>query len=469
MDPVVPRGLSVVAEVDPLDEVGAICGRLNAAHADLIGLVARLVAAESWAVRGIRSVEHWLTCYAGVSPSTARDLVRVATRSGELPALGREVAAGRLSLGQAAVVAAHTPVGYDTDVVDLAVHATVPQLRRALVKYDFTHKNNTVADEPAAALDILSVAAQPAELSMYFDKDRFHLQYSAPADIGALVQQALVEAKDALFWATQGESADQPPPRQVRMADAMAQLATRSLQVGTTDTAGRADRFRIYLHLNTDGQGWVQKAGALPAHLLRKWTCDGVLQPVWETEGSPVNVGRSQRIVPDRTRRLVEDRDRDCAYPGCLAMHHVECHHIVHWAHGGTTDLDNLISLCPHHHDRHHTGDFTIHPVPADPGKRGRFRFRTRGGWAVGPVTARPSPAAEMPADESRHEPAPDADPAEPVEQPRYVGPTNEVLHLDWVRFHRRPQKPSSDTDAGDDPPADGPESEPNADSGSLA
>ncbi|MBO1765576.1 HNH endonuclease signature motif containing protein [Allobranchiibius sp. GilTou38] len=400
-----------------MNEVRAICGRLNAAHADLIDLVTDLVREESWAIGGIRSPEHWLTCFAGVSPATARDLVRIATRSVELPALSREVHTGRLSLGQAAVVAAHTPVGYDQAVVDLAVHATVPQLRRALVKYDFSDQPDT--DSPTPPPDPFSIAAQPAELSMHYDHDRFHLTYSAPADIGALVEQALIEAKNALFLAT-NTTDTKDDGRRVRLADAMAHLATRSLHAGTTEIAGRAEKFRIYLHLDTSGQGWLTKRGALPPHLLRKWTCDGLVQPVWETGGTPVNVGRTHRIVPRRTRRLIEDRDRGCAYPGCAAVHHLECHHIVHWADGGTTNMANLISLCPHHHDRHHTGDYTIHPEPGRPGRPARFRFATRHGHPIEPTVATPP------------------DSPEPTAAPRYTGPTNEILHLDQVRFRRR-------------------------------
>ncbi len=138
---------------------------------------------------------------------------------------------------------------------------------------------------------------------------------------------------------------------QVTLADAVTEVATRSLDAGSSLSDGRAAKFRIYLHLDTAGRGWLNKAGAVPPHLLRKWTCDGVLQPVWETQGSPVNVSRAQRIVPRRTRRLVEDRDGGCRHPGCLATHHLECHHVHHWADGGDTDLDGLISLCPHHHD----------------------------------------------------------------------------------------------------------------------
>ncbi len=434
-------------------EVGFICGRLNAAHADLIALVGRLEADHSWEISGIRSLEHWLTCFAGVSPAMARDLTRIATRSAELPALGREVATGRLSLGQAAVVAAHTPVGYDEDVVGLAIHATVPQLRRTIIKYDFTETApdpGESTDEVVApeVPDLLSMAAQPAELSTRYERDRFFLEYSAPADIGALVEQALIEAKDALFLAHQGglgtteqpgqhEGPDLPAPRRVRLAAAVEQLAIRSLQVGAETTAGRAGKFRIYLHLDTTGQGWVEKRGALPQHLLRKWTCDGIVQPVWETGGSPVNVGRAQRIVPRRTRRLVEDRDRGCAFPGCLALHHLECHHVVHWADGGRTDMDGLISLCPHHHDRHHTGDFAITATPDQPGK---FTFETRGGHPIGPV---PPIVPEPP----QTSPSPDAPPP-----PRYAGPTNEVLHMDWVRFYRRQIPPVGESSDADPP-----------------
>ncbi|MDQ2851008.1 MAG: HNH endonuclease, partial [Actinomycetota bacterium] len=220
----------------------------------------------------------------------------------------------------------------------------------------------------------------------------------------------------------------------------MEQLATRSLQIGTEHVTGRAGKFRIYLHLDTDAAAWTHKAGALPEHLRRKWTCDGSIQPIWETHGTPINVGRAQRIVPDHTRRLIEDRDRGCTYPGCLAIHHLECHHIVHWADGGTTTMNNLISLCPHHHDRHHLGDFTIHPITTKPGQSSQFEFRTRGGRSIEPVTATPTPTAEP---GNGNWPTDDTDPTDLSEPPRYIGPTNEVLHLDWVRFYRRP--PSTD------------------------
>jgi len=154
--------------------------------------------------------------------------------------------------------------------------------------------------------------------------------------------------------------------------------------------------------------------------------CDGVIQPVWETDGKPVNVGRAQRIVPARTRRLLEDRDRGCRFPGCLAMHHLECHHLDHWADGGRTDTDRLIMLCPSHHDEHHRGSFVI---VGDPSRPDGLTFTTRSGTRIRP-TFRPHVAVPKTV-------AAEPDPPPPV--PRYAGPMNDKLHLSLVRFNPRP------------------------------
>ena len=44
-------------------------------------------------------------------------------------------------------------------------------------------------------------------------------------------------------------------------------------------------------------------------------------------------------------------RDGGCSFPGCdTAPEWFERHHIVAWADGGATDLDNLTLLCRYHH-----------------------------------------------------------------------------------------------------------------------
>jgi len=53
----------------------------------------------------------------------------------------------------------------------------------------------------------------------------------------------------------------------------------------------------------------------------------------------------------------VVHRDGGCRFPGCdRPPGWCDAHHIVHWAHGGPTALDNLVLLCRPHHRLLHAG-----------------------------------------------------------------------------------------------------------------
>ena len=248
------------------------------------------------------------------------------------------------------------------------------------------------------------------------------------------------EAKDALF--TNGRTG-------ATSADGLAEVASRSLasigSVGSAGSAGsgsRSARYRVYVHLSTDGS-WVGGRGAIPASLAAKFACDGVVQPVWEVDGTPVSVGRRQRIVPARTRRLVEDRDRGCVFPGCQARGFLEVHHLDHWADGGATDLDRLVCLCPFHHDAHHRGEFTIAGTATHPDEM--LRLDRLGQLTPATVTA--TATAGLVFTNSRGlllNPSPGhaarTEPPEPVVD-AYRGPTGERLHTRWL--HLPPNRPA--------------------------
>jgi len=544
------------AQIEAEHELASLCGVLNSSYARLVAIVAQALSDESWAIAGVRSPEHWLTMRAGVSPFRARAIVRVARRHGELPTVMGEFADGQLSFDQVAVVARYAPAHVEASVAEMAVFASVPQLRRSLSHYSFdppaepgyvqgstsrsyladsdgadpttdpttdetsggdtsggdtelaetdgtafggsplegtgasdsgasdTGASNTGAsdsgtgdssfggrqagDPPTwngyALMEDRSSA--PAELSMSHDEwGRFTMRFTASADLGALVEAALKEAKDALFKAGRPE---------VTLGDAMVEIAGRSM--GAVQSINRRDAYRTYVFLDTEG-GWLVGQPRLPQHIEAKMTCDGILQPVWLTQGAPVNVGRAQRIVPTRTRRLVEDRDRGCRFPGCTSTR-VECHHLIHWKDGGPTDTWNLCCLCSFHHDAHHDGDFTISGDANDP--RG-LTFTTRHGYAIRTGPTFTSPADPPPPQDSREpetqgapgSPASQGSPASPgspgspgsrgspeqrgpIGSPSpsptplptplptvapYAGPSGDSLDLNWVTFHE-PREP---------------------------
>ena len=49
-------------------------------------------------------------------------------------------------------------------------------------------------------------------------------------------------------------------------------------------------------------------------------------------------------------------RDGGCRYPGCSHKHYTDSHHIKHWAQGGETSTENLVTLCRFHHGLLHKG-----------------------------------------------------------------------------------------------------------------
>ena len=443
----------------------AVCTRLNRDHGELVEITRELLERELWFEGGIRSAEHWLMVRAGLSPATARDIVRMARRAVELPEAMESLTVGTLSLDQASVLTRHVPATHSIAATDLARKCTVPQLRRVLSRYGFP-KDPDSGDDPDSASGPDGASGQdgagdadgaggpdggsdgrtPGEkagpnsvredptLSMSTNGEGvFTLRFTAPASMGALVEQAIREAKDALFAAGQS---------QATLADGLVEVATRSLS--TLEGTGRARKYRINVHLDTDG-AWLPGVGRLPDHMLRRVTCEGELVPVWESEGHPVNLGRSMRIVPERIRRLVLARDGGCAYPGCVATGHVDVHHVVHWTDGGRTDLDNLVALCAFHHDTHHAGQFGI---TADPDRPGRFVFTGRGGWTLEPLHAVPDPPPPPPPPPSPNGPPDDdagTDDTATDEQPpvTWQGPTGENLDLHWVDILPNPP-PSS-------------------------
>ncbi|GAA4730506.1 hypothetical protein GCM10025782_31970 [Pedococcus ginsenosidimutans] len=370
----------------------AVAGRLNRAQAELVDIAAELIEDRHWGDGGFKTPEHYLVVRAGLSPAHAADVVRVARRRSELVEASAALEAGELSLDQVAVIARAVPARYQASVTALAREATVPQLRRAVARHAFPappapDPADSPAEDDAATdgepqlvpADTRSASEQRAcakpELSMGYDADgRFQLRYSAPATIGALVEQAVKEAKDALFIRRRGAAAADTVVDHVAVddrhaglptyADALEEMANRSL--ASVTSTSRAAHYRVYLHLDTDG-AWVSGGHVIPLRLLGRFLSDGTVQPVWETEGTPVSVGRAMRILPDRTRRLIHDRDRGCRFPGCTTTRFTEVHHLTPWAYGGPTDLDNQVLLCTTHHDGIDRGDHTMTGDPTRP------------------------------------------------------------------------------------------------------
>jgi hypothetical protein len=99
------------------------------------------------------------------------------------------------------------------------------------------------------------------------------------------------------------------------------------------------------------GDGHTEDGRGVPAGTARRLLCDpGVVPLVEDATGKTLKIGRKTRTIPPSIRRALAARDSGCRFPGCGNTRWTQAHHVVHWTDGGDTSLQNLITLCGHHH-----------------------------------------------------------------------------------------------------------------------
>ncbi len=118
------------------------------------------------------------------------------------------------------------------------------------------------------------------------------------------------------------------------------------------------------------GAALLDYAGAAGAGLARLLTCDcdAALEAV-DKHGRFIDGSATFRLFNPAQRRALAVRDGGCAWPGCdVPAAWTDAHHLIHWANGGKTCLDNAVLLCPFHHGYIHrsTCEWNIQLNPND-------------------------------------------------------------------------------------------------------
>jgi hypothetical protein len=230
--------------------------------------------------------------------------------------------------------------------------------------------------------------------------------------------QVLVAALEPL---ARPASADDPRSGGQRRADALVELARRSLEAGRLPQSGGVRpqltvTVELASLLGPDGLGGEGGgSGPLDPETCRRLACDGAVTRVLVTRHrtdqhhphaqeqplardrseleelgnqdqngmdglqvrlraaallppilggaptQPLEVGRTTRVVQPAQRTALAIRDGGCVFPGCdRPPAWCEAHHLVHWLHGGPTDLANLALLCRAHHRAVHEGGWRL-------------------------------------------------------------------------------------------------------------
>ena len=330
------------------DELNEIAGRLNSQHARLVDATVELLAHPGrWQGDGVWTAGQYLCWRVGLAPHRAKQIVEIAERVDELPVCIAAFGRGELAVDAMAAIARRAPWWTDAGACNYGQAMTVTQLRRVLAKYpfpDIAHPDDETAaddtsvdeadraddqigdDQPGAAQSDAEQAGDdatgddstcdevrgPVEAEPdghcgfhWDDTGRFRMSLDTDAATGAIIEAALLEARDELF--NDGNT-------NINWVDVIREICDRSLDSVTEP--GRRDRHRIDIHVDTDSNAVDATGWRLPDAIRRYLTCDGLLSPVFVSDGIPISVGRSQRIVPERTRRQVILRDQGCRVPG---------------------------------------------------------------------------------------------------------------------------------------------------------
>ena len=397
-------------------QITHLWGHINAATAHFLSLVAEFDRREGWAQHGMASCAQWLNWQCGIGAVAAREKVRTARALESLPKISAAFGEGRLSYSKVRALTRVATAETEETLLHIALNGTAAHVERTVrgfrrVKRDL-ERDEAEAMHERRYLDwrqdadgsvriearltpevgeLLRKALEAADAQL--DERDADAESDGEAESGApadTTKDAGMGEADAVPAGVSAETSAQPrtrpvlppcwdaapedvsaetPPRSAgqRRADALEHIVQRFLAGGgSRSTAGAHE---VVVHIAHDALCDVpESSGAeldngrpLAVETARRLGCDGALVGVVEgAKGAPLAVGRRTRAVPPAIRRALRVRDGGCRFPGCDRSRYVHAHHIKHWADGGETALDNLVTLCSFHHRLVHEGGYGV-------------------------------------------------------------------------------------------------------------
>ena len=417
------------------DEITTLAGHLNAANHRLIKLLDEFDRRDGWRGVGVRSLAHWLNFKCGIGKLAAREKVRVARALRDLPKIDAAFERGEISYSKVRAMTRAATAQNEAFLVQIARHGTADHMERLVRAYrrhgDVLEASKTESGRRREgrfwcheeddgtmvfggrlpleqglllkkALDAM-VAESESEAKAKAERDvasgiEVGVEVGAEERSVSAVTPATASDADSVPAETPAPASDsdsvsaEKPDRAVSSAAALARIAEHYLATGGERARSLAghEACQVFVHVNandahpdnridgghvtyTDDRRWVAP------EVARQLACDAALTTVLENDrGEVLNIGRRSRTVPRRIAHALRIRDGGCRFPSCGQRRWTDAHHIRHWADGGETSLDNLVTLCRYHHRSLHGGEFHI-----ERGAGGELRFIGNDGQSI--------------------------------------------------------------------------------------
>jgi len=403
------------------DKITTLAGQINAANYRFLKLIAEFDRREGWAGFGIRSCAHWLNWKCGIALSAAREKVRSARALDGLPGINEAFEKGELSFSKVRAMTRVATSLNEPYLLMIAEYGTAQHMEKVVKSFRTVSRyedgmngcvngcvnddsnNNFDKDEFGRSkkkreLDADQLQQENRMLSCYQDDDgMWIINAKLPAEEGSLLVKVLKELGDQIADSVKSKekslsmgaaelksvSAETQDYENVSFisdtitfpqcrADALVALSEHYLasptdsSVPALSSLKAAERCQLVLHVHTGDESSPNLDASLEGRWLlpsaaKRLACDASLLIVKEDgAGNVLDIGRRSRIIPAAMSRALGVRDGGCQFPGCCESRYVEGHHIKHWADGGETKLDNLVTLCKYHHRELHKGTFYL-------------------------------------------------------------------------------------------------------------
>jgi len=339
---------------------------------------ARFAATEEYDRQGSVTPIDWIRHQCKMSGPTAADRVRVGEQIARLPESAEAVRRGTIGFAHLSLIArtasalATGQPFEESALLEQAQQSSVGRLWHFCQHVRHAADPEGVAAEQRDAVEARRLQLSPCEDGMVLVGGRLD-------SIGGAALRTALEP-----LAHPGGAGDHRG-RERRLADALVELATHALDAGWLPQQASQ---RPHLQVTTSLQTLVGLKGSPAAEMefsspistktVARLACDATINRVLlGSDSAVIDVGRARRVVSGTIRRALNARDRTCRWPGCdRPASWSAAHHLVHWVHGGATNLSNLILLCHTHHWMTHEGGWQLRraddgrllAIPSTPG-----------------------------------------------------------------------------------------------------
>lgn len=329
---------------------------------EFAALASQFADTDEYEAAGAVSPISWIRHECRMSGHAAATAVCVGEQEVNLPLSTSAMTEGGIGFAHLALLArtaealadSPAPAGFDEPaLLERALAHTVSRFR-----HDCEHARH--AGDAARFLDEHVEAVEARRLELMPGQDGTLWIRGVLDPVGGATVRAALEPLSR-------PGADDLRDRPKRFADALVELASHSL-----DHAVVRGSQRPHLQVTASLETLIDIAGApagelelgapIAAATVQRLACDASVSRVLLGPDSAIlDVGHSRRIPSAATRRALDVRDKGCAWPGCdRPASWTEAHHLKHWAHGGVTELNNLVLICHRHHWMVHEGGWRM-------------------------------------------------------------------------------------------------------------